>query len=73
MIADAGVGSDDMILVTNPRQAITLSLLSGPNFDYEVFGSPAIPDKRIIALVPNAVASAYSGIPTIEKKRNPAI
>jgi hypothetical protein len=32
-----------------------------------------VPDKRVIGVAPAAVASGYSGIPTIEKKRNPAI
>jgi hypothetical protein len=72
-IGDAAVDAADMVIVANPRQAIQLKLLSGPKFDYPVFDTPMVPAKRIVAVAPLAVASAYSGVPTIEKKLNPAV
>jgi hypothetical protein len=72
-IGDAGVATDGMIIVANSRQAARLTVLS-PNYDESrVFGSPQIPAGRVIAIALDAVASGYSGIPTIEKSREPAI
>ncbi|MGY4369210.1 hypothetical protein ACVW1A_005275 [Bradyrhizobium sp. LB1.3] len=72
-ISDAGVSTDGMIIVANSRQATRLTVLS-PNYDdSRVFGSPQIPAGRVIAISLDAVASGYSGIPTIEKSKNAAI
>lgn len=70
-IAAAGIGNDDMVIVASPASAIKLRLLSGPRFDYAVFGTPMVQDKRIIAIAASAIASAYDGIPTIERKPKP--
>lgn len=73
-VAANAIDSDDMIVIANPKQAVQIRYLAGPAFDASrVFGTAMVPDKRIIGIAPAAVASAYSGIPTIEKKRNPAI
>ena len=72
-ISDAGVEADDLVIVTNPRQAITIKLLSGPSFDYAVLSSPSVPDGRVIAVASGSVASAYSGVPTVERTKNPAL
>jgi hypothetical protein len=73
-VAVNAVDPDDMIIITNPKQAVQIRYLAGPAFDASrVFGSVAVPDKRVIGIAPAAVASGYSGIPAIEKKRNPSI
>jgi hypothetical protein len=72
-ISDVGVDGDDLIIVANPKQAIRLKLLAGPSFDYTVLSSSQIPDGRVIAIAASAVASGYSGIPSVEKRTNPAI
>ena len=72
-VAGAGVGSDDMIFVTSSRQAMQLKTLVGPQFDNAVFGTPMVPDKRVIGIAPAAVCSGYAGVPSVEKKSNPAI
>jgi hypothetical protein len=69
-IADAGIGSDDMVIVCNDRQAAQLRTLVGPKFNYEILGSPQIPDKRLIGIAPSAVVSAYSGTPQLERATN---
>ncbi len=68
------IDSDDMIIVANPRQAAQIRFLAGPGFDASrVFGTAMVPDKRVIGIAPSAVASAYAGIPSVEKKRDPAV
>jgi hypothetical protein len=39
----------------------------------DVFSSSQIPDKRVIGIAASAVASAYSGIPTVEKAISPSL
>jgi hypothetical protein len=73
-VAANAVDPDDMIVIANPKQAVQIRYLAGPAFDASrVFGSVAVPDKRVIGIAPAAVASGYSGVPTIEKKLNPSI
>ena len=72
-IASNNVDADDMVIVANPKQATQIRFLAGPSFDNAVFSSSQIPDKRVIGIAASAVASAYSGVPTIEKSKNPAL
>jgi hypothetical protein len=72
-IADAGIGSDDMVIVTHSRQRAMIKSLVQPGFDYAVFGTPMVPERRVIGIAPYAVASAYAGVPSIEKLMNPAV
>jgi hypothetical protein len=66
-IADARISAADMILVCNPRQAVQLKAVVGPKFDYLVLDTPMVPNHRVIGLAPARIASAYSGIPNVEK------
>jgi hypothetical protein len=66
-IADARISAADMILVCNPRQAVQLKAVVGPKFDYLVLDTPMVPNQRVIGLAPASIASAYSGIPSVEK------
>ena len=72
-IADAGIAADDMILICHPRQAVQLKAVVGPKFDYLVLDTPMVPDKRVIAVAPASVATAFSGAPTIERVPNALI
>jgi hypothetical protein len=65
-ISAAGIYTDDLIIVTNPVQRVSLKTLL-PGYDGEIITSPQIPAGRVIAIAPSAVASGYSGLPTIEK------
>src|SRR5262249_36154255 len=68
-MANAGVDPEGMIIVASPRQAITLRLLSGPNFDYEIFGSVGLPDKTVAAFARNSVGASFEDTPAIEMSR----
>lgn len=70
-VADNGIGSDDMIVICNPRQRVMIKSLLAPVYD--VFSTPMVPAGRIIGIAPDAVASGYAGVPSVEKKANPAI
>ncbi len=72
-IANNSIDSDDMVIVANPKQATQIRYLAGPSFDNAVFSSSQIPPGRVIGVAASAVASAYSGVPTIEKSKNPAL
>jgi hypothetical protein len=54
-ISGKGVGGDDMIIVTNPKQAIQLKLLSGAKFNYEVSRPAGLTPSS--ATLSNVVAS----------------
>jgi hypothetical protein len=69
-IADANLNTDNAIIVANPRQAIALRLLSGPNFKYPIFGTSALAAGTVVALAPDAIASGYNGLPTIDVSKN---
>jgi hypothetical protein len=68
-IADAGIEADDLVLVTNPRQAIQLRLLAGPAFTHLVLGTTVVPSRTVIAIAPSAVAVGFSGVPSIKTSK----
>jgi hypothetical protein len=68
-LSDAGVDAENMVVVTNARQAIKLRLLAGPAFTYPVFGTSAVAAGTVIGIAPAGVASGFDGAPRIETSK----
>src|SRR5262245_27561088 len=60
-ISHHGIGIDDLIFVTTAAIATKIRTLAGPFFQDVVLSSAAIPDGEIIAIVPQGLATGYSG------------
>jgi hypothetical protein len=65
-ISQHGVGIDDLIFITTAAIATKIRTLAGPFFQDVVLSSAAIPDGEIIAIVPQGLATGYSGEVQIE-------
>jgi len=52
-IADSGVDPSGVVFVAAPAQAVSLKLLSGPNFDYRIAAANITPGT-VIAVVNSA-------------------
>jgi hypothetical protein len=65
-ISQHGIGIDDLIFVTTASIATKIRTLAGPFFQDVVMSSAAIPDGQIIAIVPQALATGYSGQVQVE-------
>jgi hypothetical protein len=65
--SDAGINSENMVIITSPRSAWQLLLTRGfAQAPLPVLMSPAIPAGTLIAVVPEAIGSGYSGLPEVE-------
>jgi hypothetical protein len=64
-LVTAGAGRDS-VLVMNPAQALTLSLVASPKFDMPVLQSSDVPATTVIMVEASSVASAFSGVPEFE-------
>jgi hypothetical protein len=69
-IANAGGHPDQVIFVTGASSAVSLRLAAGPQWNYAIFGTSAVPDKTIIAIDPTAVATGYSGLLTVDTAKH---
>jgi hypothetical protein len=65
-LADAGIDAEAMVIVTNPREAVKLRLLAGPNFSYPVLGTSAVAAGTVVGIAPAGVASGFDGAPQLE-------
>jgi hypothetical protein len=65
-ISHHGIGIDDLIFVTTAAIATKIRTLAGPFFQDVVLSSAAIPDGEIIAIVPQGLATGYSGEVQVE-------
>jgi hypothetical protein len=72
-MAAANIDPENMIIVAAPKQATTLRLLAGPQFTNEIFGTVGLPDKTIVGIARDAVASSFEGVPTIETTKGATI
>jgi hypothetical protein len=61
-LAAAGAGVD-VILIASPAQAAALKIWAGPQFDFPIFASTALPEGRIIAVEATSFVSAFSAVP----------
>jgi hypothetical protein len=66
VMSDAGVGAETMVIVANPRQAVTLRLISGPNFAYPIFSTVGLAAGTVVGVEAAAIASGFDGAPEIE-------
>jgi hypothetical protein len=64
-LVTAGAGASP-VLITNPAQAVTLSLLAGPKFNIPVLQSSAIAAGTVIAVEPASFVSAFGAEPSFE-------
>jgi hypothetical protein len=65
-ISHQGISTDDLIFITTAAIATKIRTLAGPFFQDVVLSSAAIPDGEIIAIVPQGLATGYSGEVQIE-------
>jgi hypothetical protein len=65
-ISHHGISTDDLIYVTTANIATKIRTLAGPFFADVVMSSAAIPDGWIIAIIPQALATGYSGEVQVE-------
>jgi hypothetical protein len=65
-ISRHGIGIDDLIYVTTAAIATKIRTLAGPFFADVVLSSAAIPDGWIIAIIPQGLATGYSGEVQVE-------
>jgi hypothetical protein len=71
----AGINAENMVLIANPREGLAARMLSGfeTTPTLPVLMSPAIPSGTAIAVVPEAIASGYDGLPEIEMSKHAAV
>jgi hypothetical protein len=72
-LSDGGVDAENLVVVTNARQAIKLRLLAGPGFAYPIFGTSAVASGTVIGIAPAGVASGFDGAPRIEASKESTI
>jgi hypothetical protein len=65
-ISHHGINIDDLIFVTTAAIATKIRTLAGPFFQDVVLSSAVIPDGEIIAIVPQGLATGYSGEVQVE-------
>jgi hypothetical protein len=71
--ATANINSANMVLITHPKQAWKLRMVSFPPLDVPVLMSIALTPGTVIAVVPEAVASGYEGTSEIEVTQFPTV
>jgi hypothetical protein len=66
-ISDAGIDTESLVFLMNPRQALVArGLLTGPAFDaYTILATSAVAAGTIVAIAPSALAMSV-GLPEIE-------
>jgi hypothetical protein len=69
-IADAGISIAGLVLVAGASAAVKLKLLSGPLFDHEILETTALPGTTVIAIQPAAIATGFTGAPTVEVSKH---
>ena len=72
-LVTAGANLDNMVLVAGASAATALRLTAGPQFNYPIFGTGQVADKTLIGINASAIASGYSGLPTIETTKEGAV
>jgi hypothetical protein len=72
-IGAAACDPDRMVVIASPAQAVALRLLSSPNFTNTIIGTPALAAGTIVGVDPKAIATGFSGVPTIETSREATI
>jgi hypothetical protein len=65
-IGNAGIHTDDMVIVTTPKMAMKLSVLVSATFDNTVLASAALPGGTAIGIAPRGLATGYDGGATID-------
>jgi hypothetical protein len=62
----ANGGGKTMVLVANPAQAMTLSLLAGPHFTTPVLASASVPAGSVIAVESSSFCSGFDSAPEFD-------
>lgn len=68
-ISAAGINADDMIVITTPSLAVKIRVLSGLRFGNIVLSSAVLAAGTVIAIVPQGLATGYSGNVTVEASK----
>ena len=64
-IADAGVDTNSVVFVAGPKEALTMKIWVGGQFDYPILSSNALKGS-VAAFAAGALATAYQDAPQIE-------
>jgi hypothetical protein len=72
-LAAAGCDPDRAVYLAAPAQATVLRLLASPTFTNTIIGTAALADKTIVGVDPKAIATGYSGVPTVEVSKETTV
>jgi hypothetical protein len=65
--------ADEMVLVMPAKLAAQARILASIKFNNPIYSSAAIPAGTVIAIAPGGLATAYSGVPTIDVSGTAAV
>jgi hypothetical protein len=68
-IGDAGIDTNDVVIVAPPHQATTMKAMLGIKFTNPILTTLGLPANTVAAFAPAAVASGYQNAPTIETSK----
>lgn len=71
-VADAGAGAS-IVFIAHPSQAGALKFAAGAAFDYEILPSSGLAKGTVIAIDPNAIVSAFGGMPELSVAKDTVI
>jgi hypothetical protein len=66
-IGAAGINPDDLIVITTPSLAMKIKILASPKFNNLVLSSAVLAAGVVIGVVPQGLATGYSGNASIER------
>lgn len=69
-ISDAGISPAGLVFIAGAAAAVKLKLTAGPMFDYQILESTGVPGTTLIAVQPAAIATGFSGQPTVETSKH---
>ena len=69
----AGGHLENVVFVGGAFATTALRLAAGPQFTFPVFGTGSVADKTIIGIDASAIASGYSGLPSIETTKQATV
>jgi hypothetical protein len=72
-ISKNGIAVDDLIIVTTASLGTKIRVLAGPHFADAVLTSAYIPAGQVIGIIPQGLATGYSGIAEIETNTAAAV
>jgi hypothetical protein len=72
-LAAAGCDPDRLVVLAAPAQALSLRLLASPVFANTIIGTSGLADKTVVGVDPKAIATGFSGVPTVETSKETTV